>query len=166
MDKALIEKYKQEMMNLYRKTTPKSVAAQNTVNLPQSQADNDSGGLAAVVTAIGSLFPVSGAEVTVFTGSIENPVNLKTVIADQSGKTETVLLPTPPASLSLTPDSATPPYTLYNMRIKANGYADNIHLNIPVFRGIKSVQSSNLTPSASAGDNGPIVYNELSSYSL
>lgn len=42
------------------------------------------------------------------------------------------------------------PYTLYNLLISADGFLDNIHLNIPVFSGIASVQRSDMLPKAVA----------------
>ena len=51
--------------------------------------------------------------------------------------------------------------------VQSDGFLDNIHLNIPVFRGVTSVQRSDLTPiSVAGGRTEPIIFNEFSSYEL
>lgn len=50
---------------------------------------------------------------------------------DESGKTKEFLLDAPPKSLSMASGAPALPYTLYNLRVSADGFLDNIHLNIP-----------------------------------
>ena len=113
------------------------------------------------------IFPVKGAKVTVFTGTYEQPEIIDTDITDESGKTKVYELDAPPRSLSMTSGQTEQPYALYNVLVEADGFASNLHLNVPVFMGVTSMQKAAMTPKAALGDSdGPIVYNELSKYPL
>lgn len=175
MDKSLIEKYKNEMIMLNKKAILQTAAANN----PQQgyyeegkpdirdDASDENGRLIAMITYTDRIYPVKNAEVTVFTGSPEDMQIVGTAVTDESGKTEKIELSAPPRSLSQQSGSAALPYALYNMMVKADGFLDNIHLNIPVFRGVTSVQRSDLTPvSIAGGRTAPIIFNEFSSYEL
>lgn len=193
MDNELIEKYKKELMRTYRASpaartrqtavqesvTPESEASEQETPLNQQGAYEEgtpydkedstdpNGRLTVMVTAVSSLYPVGNAKVTVFTGDYSRPNIIGTALTDQSGKTKTFSLPAPSRGLSMEPDAGAQPYTLYNVLVEADGYADNLHINLPIFRGVTSLQRSNLTPLASFGGNkGPIVFNELSSFNL
>lgn len=176
MDNELIEKYKKELMRLYR---PYPTAAkaneqgeqqgeyQEGTPYEKQDSTDPSGRLTVMVTAISSLYPVEKAKVTVFTGDYASPNIIDTDFTDQSGKTKTFSLSAPTRELSMEPDTGAQPYALYNVLVEADGYADNLHINLPIFRGVTSLQRSNLTPLASFGGNkGPIVFNELSSFNL
>lgn len=93
-----------------------------------------------VRTALGAL-PVEGALVTV-TGSGE-PIRSYT---DISGASERIELPTPDLALSLTPGSATQPYSSYDVRVDADGFYTVRTVSVPVFPGIVSVQNINMIP--------------------
>ena len=89
------------------------------------------------------------------------------VICSHSGKTKECLLDAPPKSLAMASGAPALPYTLYNLRVSADGFLDNIHLNIPVFSGITSVQKSDMLPNAVAGGRtDPVIFNEFSSFEL
>ena len=173
MDNEIIEKYKRELMRMHR--TKPAVAEQGeqqgeyqegTPYEKQDSADQN-GRLVVMVTAISSLYPVEKAKVTVFTGDYMMPNIIDTDFTDNSGKTKTFSIPAPTRELSMEPDTGAQPYTLYNVLVEADGHADNLHINLPVFRGVTSLQRSNLTPLASFGGNtGPIVFNELSNFNL
>ncbi|MFQ8951938.1 MAG: hypothetical protein ACLR56_02300 [Oscillospiraceae bacterium] len=85
---------------------------------------------------------------------------------DESGKTKEFLLDAPPKSLSMA--SARPRYShALQPAVSADGFLDNIHLNIPVFSGITSVQKSDMLPNAVAGGRtDPVIFNEFSSFEL
>lgn len=173
MDKDLIEKYKRELMHLHRTkpavAEPGGQQGEYTEGTPYDKEDsaNPNGRLSVMVTAISSLYPVEKAKVTVFTGDYMTPNIIDTDFTDQSGKTKTFSIPAPTRELSMEPNTGARPYTLYNVLVEADGYADNLHINLPVFRGVTSLQRSNLTPLASFGGNkGPIVFNELSNFNL
>lgn len=167
MDKNLIEKYKEEMLKMYS-SKAKSIPA--VAPLPESSTpsqDTASGNLIGIVTAVRSLYPVKNARVTVFTGDYENMNIIDTALTDESGRTKTFLLPTPQKSLSLDENNTVLPYALYNMLIEADGYIKNIHLNIPVFSTVTSLQQSNLLLEETAGtDKGPQIFDEAQKYDL
>lgn len=157
MDRSLIEKYKNDMLKKYGS----SAAEETTAAAPEK------GRLSANVTSVANIYPVMGARVTVFTGSPDSMTVLDSAITDESGKTRDFLLDAPPKSLSMTSGAPALPYTLYNLLISADGFLDNIHLNIPVFSGIASVQRSDMLPKAVAGGRtDPIIFNEFSSFEL
>ena len=157
MDKSLVEKYKNDMLKKYGS----SAAEETTVAAPEK------GRLSANVTSVANIYPVRGARVTVFTGSPDSMTVLDSAVTDESGKTRVFLLDAPPKSLSMTSGAPALPYTLYNLLISADGFLDNIHLNIPVFSGIASVQRSDMLPKAVAGGRtDPIIFNEFSSFEL
>ena len=163
MDKSIIEKYKNEMLNIRKRAMPANGAQQGYYeegkpNIPDDASD-ENGRLIAMVTYTDRIYPVKKAKVTVFTGS---PDNMEIV---DSGKT--FGLAAPPRSLSQQSGPAALPYALYNMMVQAEGFLDNIHLNIPVFRGVTSLQRSDLTPiKVAGGRTAPIIFNEFSSYEL
>lgn len=157
MDKSLIEKYKNDMLKKYGPAAAESLTA----------AASEKGRLSANVTSVANIYPVRGAKVTVFTGSPDSMTVLDSAVTDESGKTRDFLLDAPPKSLSMSSGAPALPYTLYNLLISADGFLDNIHLNIPIFSGIASVQKSDMLPKAVAGGRtDPIVFNEFSSFEL
>ena len=157
MDRSLIEKYKNDMLKKYGS----SAAEETTAAAPEK------GRLSANVTSVANIYPVRGARVTVFTGSPDSMTVLDSAVTDESGKTRVFLLDAPPKSLSMSSGAPALPYTLYNLRVSADGFLDNIHLNIPVFSGITSVQRSDMLPKAVAGGRtDPIIFNEFSSFEL
>ena len=208
MDKNLIEKYKNEMLNLYRsvKTTPvqaelspdsqadpqaprqtpdlPSVEEPPEVSIPQpsqqppprpmpsvlpeSPMADGEGQLIGIVTALNGIYPVSGAKVTVFTGNYYNDMQvIDTAFTDSSGKTKSFTLSTPAKALSEQAGASQKPYASYNMLVEADGYIDNIHLNIPVFSGVVSLQGSNMMLSETAGENmGPQIFDEGQEFTL
>lgn len=157
MDKSLIEKYKKEMLEAYNKRSVKTVS-ENVVSV---------GSIIAIVTSFNELYPIENARVKIFTGSMDNMEVLKDVYTDSSGRTIKLDLTTPPKALSLDSQNTANVYSKYNMMVTADGYLDNIHLNIPVFSGVTSLQRVNLTPLSIAGDNkGPQVFDESENYDL
>ena len=193
MDQNLIEKYKNEMLKMYRSqrvvpavaeitppqatapapqitpanpTVPPASTGQPAESAPPATQDSN-GKLVAIVTTLRSLYPLQGARVTVFTGDYQNPQVITTALTDQSGRTEEIVLPTPLKELSLESGSVTLPYAIYNMTVEADGYRDNVHLNIPIFSGVTSLQTSNMMLNETAGtDNGPQIFDESQQFNL
>lgn len=172
MDNDLLNKYKQEMLKMYHSVNnepdapiPKATSeAQPIATLPQTAA---TGNLLGIVTSIRGLYPVKNAKVTVFTGSYDNMTVIDTDLTDQSGRTKFFVLPTPEKSISLNQGSTISPYANYNMLVEADGYIKNIHLNIPVFSTVTSLQQSNLLLEETAGENkGPQIFDEAQKYDL
>ena len=172
MDKTLIEKYKREMLEMYRTShggaIPTIAEAKSDTTFAETFAQNDTtGGLIVVVTSVRSLYPVENALVTVFSGDNENRNVIDSDLTDQSGRTKRFLLKTPQKSLSLDSNNTVIPYAVYSVEIKAEGYADVIYLNIPIFSDTTSVQRANLTLLETLGkDNGPFVFDESQKYDL
>lgn len=175
MDKTLIEKYKKEMMNMYRTgrampvqtipapMTPMPTATEET----QSVTTDGRGGLVAIVTTLRRLYPVPNAKVTVFTGNIEDKQVIAIDTTDASGRTGVFALDTPSRQLSQQADRNALPYASYNMLVEADGYIDNIHLNIPVFSGVTSLQGSDMMLIETAGvDKDPQIFDEGIDYNL
>lgn len=168
MDKGLIEKYKNDMLKMYRSAKP--VVAE--VTQPQQNAQPNgmgeyAGGLSARVTAFRSLYPVPRARITVFTGNVENMNVVDTDTTDISGKSKVFVLDTPQKSLSLSSGESQKPYALYNMLIEADGYISNIHLNIPVFSDTVTIQNSDMILRETAGENkSPQVFDQSQQFTL
>lgn len=165
MDKSLIEKYKLEMLNMYKKKSASTVlptVAPQTESLPDSQ-----GQLVAIVTSLRGIYPVKNAKVTVFTGNYGNMQVVDTAYTDESGRTRPFVLETPNKQISLESDNKGISYATYSMEVKAEGYVDNVHLNIPVFSGVTSLQASNLMLLETAGiDKGPQIFDESARFDL
>ncbi|MBO5021746.1 MAG: hypothetical protein J6D52_13865 [Clostridia bacterium] len=166
MDKSLIEKYKLEMLDMYKKT--KSAPTVLPTIAPQSEPLPESEGqLVAIVTSLRGIYPVENAKVTVFTGNYGNMQVLDTAYTDQSGRTRPFVLQTPNKQISLESDNKGIAYATYNLEVKAEGYVDNVHINIPVFSGVTSLQSSNLMLLETAGvDKGPQIFDESARFDL
>ncbi|MBR4123566.1 MAG: hypothetical protein IKT93_04035 [Clostridia bacterium] len=168
MDKKIVEKYKNEMLNMYRvtRTIPTVTETREPVTHQVSEEDNI-GELIAIVTSIRNLYPVPNARVTVFTGNIEDKQVIATDVTDRSGRTGAFKLKTPSRQLSQQADRNALPYAVYNMLVEADGFIDNIHLNIPVFSGVTSLQRSDMMLLETAGtDKDAQIFNEGERYDL
>ncbi len=177
MDKSLIEKYKSEMINMYRTAKPAfaekravAVVAEPTSEAeprPETATNSDSGGLIVAVTTVRSLYPLENATVTVFSGEYPEMQVIARDSTDQSGKTKEFVLSTPNKNLSLNSQNTLPPYATYGIEVKAEGYVDTVYLNVPVFSGVTSIQRVNMTLLETAGkDKGPYIFNESQQYNL
>ena len=171
MDKNLIEQYKSQMLKMYGSAKPVNTTAQmpQTVSPPPVTPPNSdsTGKMVAIVTTLRSIYPLKNAQVTIFTGDFENMQVVARGTTDQSGRTEEFILKAPSKNISLDSSSTALPYASYNMQVSAEGYRDNIHLNIPVFSGVTSIQSSNMMLLETAGvDKGPQIFDESENYGL
>jgi hypothetical protein len=174
MDKSLIEKYKTDMLNMYRRKNGIAVPAssaetspKNAPLIPSNVTPDGKGSLIAVVTSLRGLYPVENARVTVFRGTGQNRQIIDTKFTDISGKTDAFVLDAPSKAGSLDQNSTTVPYTLYNMLIEKEGYRDNLHLNIPIFSNTVSLQNSNLMLLETAGvDKSAQIFDEAPVYNL
>ena len=165
MDKNLIEEYKRQMLNMYK--AGKSLPVQTAVPQREDSTSDGMGGLVAIVTSLRRLYPVPNARVTVFTGNMEDKQIVATDITDSSGRTGVIRLNTPPKEQSQQADRNALPYASYNMLVEADGYIDNIHINIPVFSGVVSLQSSDMMLIETAGvDKDAQIFNEGIDYNL
>lgn len=172
MNNKLIEKYKEEMLKMYQRAKPqypRAIPVQQSMNNMESEqnTDDETGKLTAVVTTLRSIYPIEGARVTIFTGNYDDMQVIVSALTDNSGKSPVFSLTAPSRELSETPNASDKPYSSYNMLVEADGYIDNIHLNIPVFSGILSVQQSNMMLRETAGENkGPQIFDEGQQFDL
>ena len=186
MDKKLIEQYKNEMRRMYSKrsknfafrpegdeavyagTKPSySEEAGSQALYNENEPGSDTGKLIAIVTTVRSLYPVPNAKVTVFSGDYDNMNIMASAFTDESGRTDPFILDTPSKALSMDSQNQIKPYATYNMLVEADGYIPNIHLNIPVFSSVTSLQNSNLMLLETAGtDKGPRIFDESQKYNL
>ena len=191
MNNDIFEKYKNEMLKMYEQSKKNSgyekSDATETVALPEAEEmpvpnpeaspvptpkpanpalNNQTGGLLGIVTSFRNLYPVENAKVTIFTGDTDNKNVIDSDLTDRSGRTKVFSLPAPDKSLSMSPDLSETPYASYNMEVESDGFLKNIHLNIPVFSGITSIQRSDLILSEDRIDKTPQVFDESQKYNL
>ena len=102
--------------------------------------------LVRTTTASGA-YPVSGVNVSI-SGSSDIGHDIRiSVLSDESGVTQPILLPTPPRSLSLSPDSSEEAFSRYDVEIYKEGYYRKKLYDVAVFSGITSVLPINMIPS-------------------
>ena len=135
MDNSLIEKYKKELLDMHNKK----------IENPPVDQYGDNGKLIVNVTTLRQLYPVVGAKVTIFTDDLENMNIIDTSTTDQSGRSKVFMLPAPNRNLSLEVGADEPVYSSYGVLVEADGYANEVNLNLPIFRGVTSLQNVDLT---------------------
>ena len=110
------------------------------------QNDQNYGRLVVRVSAASGAVPVSGATVIIRSSQNEPPVTvLASLITDESGLTEPILVVTPPVSESLSPGGRQP-FAEISTEVSADGYFTSSNLNIPIYPGITSIQPVTLIP--------------------
>lgn len=185
MNNEIFEKYKKEMLEMYEKAkknngyipvqvtpepntkAPPPNTAATPVPSPASPSQStQTGGLLGIVTSFRGLYPAENARVTIFTGDIDNMQVIDSDFTDRSGRTKVFSLSAPDKNLSMSPDLAETPYSLYNMMVEADGFLKNIHLNIPVFSGITSIQRSDMILAEERIDKTPQIFDESQKYNL
>lgn len=130
-----IEEYKQEMLNLYSKVKVTPVQA-TPEPLPPTQLPDEEGGLLVFVTTLRNLYGVENARVSVLN---ENDEEIDVDFTDKSGKTKTFLLPTVPKNYSEDSTSTVRPYSVYKVRVTADGYEEKRFDSVAVFPTITSI---------------------------
>ena len=98
-----------------------------------------------VTTAIDAI-PIRDSTVTISQLSDGVDKTVKILTTDIDGKTDIIILPTPPKENSLTPNPLGPSYAVYNVRVDKEGYYTQSSLNVPIFTGITSIQPIRLIP--------------------
>lgn len=106
-----------------------------------------------VVSAFTAI-PISGASVTIRESRKENDI-LHSLITDTSGQTEDLMLPAPPLHYSEEPGEVQP-YSEYDVRIEAPGYAPLTVNGSSVFSGQQTIQPAILRP-----DNSTLWFSPL-----
>lgn len=170
MDKSVFDKYIAEMKAMRSMAMPE-VQTQPMLIFENSEENADgmsgSGSLIVIATAVRGLYPVSGARVTVFTGSGENEITVAEGYTNRSGKTVPIPLPAPSSEFAEAPNPEERPFAYYNVRTVADGFIETINYNVAIFDKTTSLQSVSLYPLASAPEGTrPIIINEASNYEL
>ncbi len=106
---------------------------------------SSSGALVISVFSAGGAIPINDALVTVRSSDKESSGVLAVMVTDNSGKTQKIMLPTPPASESESP-GINKPYATYNVDVDKAGFFPASFINVPVFAGTTSIQPVNLIP--------------------
>lgn len=119
--------------------------------LPEEKedADTENGFLRIQVFAGNQFFPVSGATVKVFSSASDNENRSVQYdgITDINGVADNITLPTPPFSLSQTPqNSSIRPFAYYNVTVEHPQYVKISFINVPIFPDTKSIQNVQLVP--------------------
>ena len=100
------------------------------------------------VTGGNGAFPIENAVVNVSGRNSEDEGNgvIYSLRTDESGLTETVVLPAPIGSLSLTPQSGIRPYSVYDITVTKSGYLDSENAGVQIFDGITAIQTFDMIP--------------------
>lgn len=118
--------------------------------------DNSWGYLQFDVFTAGGAYPVPGA-VVIVKKQLPGGVGLvRLLFTDRSGRTPTIALPAPSASLSQNPMNTARPFSEYNVTVRAKGYYTLSDINIPIFAGVKTVQPIDLIPLPEYPEQTPI----------
>lgn len=115
----------------------------NWINLT---GDSSWGFLQFDIFTAGGAYPVPGALVAVKKKLTGGTGLVRLLFSDRSGRTPTIALPAPSASLSQNPMSTTRPFSEYTVTVRARGYYTLTDINIPIFAGVKTVQPIDLIP--------------------
>lgn len=115
----------------------------NWINLT---GDSSWGFLQFDIFTAGGAYPVPGALVAVKKKLTGGTGLVRLLFSDRSGRTPTIALPAPSASLSQNPMSTTRPFSEYTVTVRARGYYTLSDINIPIFAGVKTVQPIDLIP--------------------
>lgn len=181
MDKSLIEQYIEEMRQMSKRAMPTNQALPPESSLPTPPPDSaplkpngsepppsysGQGYLVVNVTSVRGLYPVEGAKITVFSGSLDDKTVLFTDYTNQSGKTILFTLPAPPASLAQESENDILPYSYYNILTEADGFVPTVNYNVAIFDGITSLQSVNMLPKTPQNEGDTTVVDEKNNYNL
>ena len=130
------------------------------------QENTGRGRLTVTVRSANGALPVEGALVTITSGGAIIGVST----SDESGNTETLTIPTPPKSASLTPGYAGLPYSTVLIEVYKDGYYSGQYIEVPIFPDVLTVQPVNLLPLPEffAGDTneGTQYFDESEGYDL
>lgn len=119
--------------------------------LKAMQENTETGTLQVVVTSRRQNTPISNATITI-SYSGEPDSTLETVQTDSSGQTQILTLNAPPLAYSFDSSQANQPFSLYNIRIQAEGYHPLNISGIEILPTIKAIQNALLTPIDSERD--------------
>ena len=102
--------------------------------------------LVVAVSAATGAYPIAGATVLVESDDEYDRISPIARLTDRDGMTEPISLPTPPRTLSLTPDGTQSPFSTYRIFVRKEGYYDKLVRGVPMFEGIRATLPVNLIP--------------------
>ena len=108
---------------------------------------NDYGILTVRTTTASGAYPVKDVSIHVSGTSETNEKTKISLLTDESGNTQPILLPAPPIALSLSPNAANEPYSKYDVEVFKEGYYRKKLFDVAVFPGITSILPVNMIPS-------------------
>lgn len=97
-------------------------------------------------TAAGGALPIPNLNVRISGADEDNRTVIYSIITDSSGKSETVSLPAPQRSYSLTPDPDEQAYSNYIIEAYGDGFYAKTIYNVAIFSGIKSILPLEMVP--------------------
>ena len=130
------------------------------------QENTGRGRLTVTVRSANGALPIEGALVTITSkGAV---IGVST--SDESGNTDTLTIPTPPKSASLTPGYVGLPYSTVFIEVDKDGFYSGQYIEVPIFPDVLTVQPVNLLPLPEffAGDTneGTQYFDESEGYDL
>ena len=112
----------------------------------------DSGAFSVRAYSASEAVPIEGGTV-IISGATENNGDVKySLVTDEDGVTETVSLPAPPRSNSLSPTDGLENSALYDVTVSAEGYYTKKYYNVPVFAGVEAILPVNMIAISEGGD--------------
>ena len=100
----------------------------------------DTGTLAVNVTSRAKNTPIADAQITLsYAGEPETTIEEMTT--DSSGQITPIELPAPPVEYSLESTQENQPFSLYNIRIRAQGYRPLLISGIELFSSVEAIQN-------------------------
>lgn len=176
MDKTQMERYREEMMQLYSRRNagdeqimpendeekyPEPDISELYENDESSEKSDDEvfedaeksytnyindGYVLAYVRTGDESSPVVGANVTITAAIDGRRVILASGLTDMNGTSPRFRLPVPDISHSQSPEAEIRPYSLFDVSVSAEGYFNARSVDVPVFSGVTSVQNFNMIP--------------------
>ena len=182
---ALIERYNREMMEQYASVIPdperipskpssselplqSTALLEETQEIPmeieeQTEPDEnnnneliDVGRLQVRVSTENEAIPIPGAVITITKQDGGQTQLIRTVIADDSGLTRFLELPTKDRRLSLEPNHPDP-YATYTLDVTADGYFPKRFTDLPIYGGVTAIQNVSMIPLPEGGDRDAVL---------
>ena len=111
----------------------------------------DTGTLAVNVTSRAKNTPIADAQITLSYAG-EPDTTIEEMTTDSSGQITPIELPTPPVEYSLESTQENQPFSLYNIRIRAQGYRPLLISGIELFSSVEAIQNVTMDPEEYPGE--------------
>lgn len=111
----------------------------------------DTGTLAVNVTSRAKNTPIADAQITLSYAG-EPDTTIEEMTTDSSGQITPIELPAPPVEYSLESTQENQPFSLYNIRIRAQGYRPLLISGIELFSSVEAIQNVTMDPEEYPGE--------------